>query len=157
MNRIFSWLLLANICLLPVITSAAFAEAPQPIERSFELWTPEVVEIDQALNFKSLDMHYIHYKNLPLALKLLGLPYGADGQRLIEEVNSRLKKYRATTDKPDAMAEARAILNASPTESDQVVKSRIKVIDLVIQTDGTEQTLHPGGEKTVFLLCPHQG
>lgn len=157
MNRIFSWLLLANMCLLPISTGAAFAESPQPVERSFELWTPEVVEIDQALSFKSLDESYIHYKNLPLALKLLGLPYGADGQRLIDEVNSRLKKYRATTDKPDAMAEARVVLNATPTESGEVIKSRIKVIDLVIQTDGTEQTLHPGGAKTIFLLYPHEG
>lgn len=163
MSKRFSWIfsLVALISLIPETTCGALAETdskPVDTKIAYEspFYTPEAVEIEQALGFKTLDPQYLHARTLPLALKLLGLSYQLDGTKLFEEVESRLKTYRASTDKPTAINEARAVLHAEPTDSDETIRNRLAVIDLVIQMDPLELTRNPHNPtRNVFLMFPH--
>jgi hypothetical protein len=132
------------------LDSASATEIESP------LYTPTNTEVLQMLEFKSLDGAYWHYKGLPLALKLMGLPYSQTGSQLFKEVEKRVQAYQAKTKKPNPIEEARFILNADTNLSDKEIKNRIGVIDQVIQSDPDEQAKHPHATvRKVFMLFPH--
>lgn len=159
MSKTFSWILLATLCLLSESNCSVLAK-DLPINSKTHsqssFYTAEAVEIEQMMNFRTLDSQYLHAKGLPLALKLLGMSYQSNGSQLYQEVESRIKAYKSSVQKPNALDEARAVLHAQPTDSDQVIKNRIAVVDLVIQMDPLEMTRNPHNpSRNVFMLIPH--
>lgn len=141
---------------LSIIALIASNTCIKAIAADSPLYTPLSKEVEQMLDYKSLDGSDKHFKGLPLACKLIGIPQSNNGEALFKEVESRVQAYKQSTKSPDAIAEARFVLKASTDISDEEVKNRLEVIDRVIQNDPLNVTINPHNpSRNVFLLFPH--
>jgi hypothetical protein len=159
MTKLYSFLCatqLATLCLFSgFYVQRAFADTNSvQVNTATQLYNTSVdEEIAQSLQFKSLDSDYIYYRNLPLAMRILGMRYnGNNGDKLVSEIDTRLKKYRESTSKPEAINEARAVLEADAKDTDDVVKNRLTLIELVIGSNPSELSANPHGSNKRFML-----